>query len=75
MEILSANAGVIADILKELAADLEDTVGGLRALDSSDEAKRSSGAETVEDVLRRGNAGRSRIPASTALPATRPSRS
>ena len=71
VEILSANAGVVADILEELSADLEDTVGGLRALDSADEAKRSSGAETVEDVLRRGNAGRARIPGKHGAPPTR----
>jgi prephenate dehydrogenase len=56
VEILSANAGAVADVLEELAAD---------------EAKRQEGAGAVEDVLRRGNAGRSRIPGKHGAPPTR----
>lgn len=62
IDILSANPGPVADILAEVAADLAETVSALRSLDSHDQAKRGSGALGIEDVLRRGNAGRSRVP-------------
>ncbi|MDT0269865.1 prephenate dehydrogenase [Streptomyces sp. DSM 44915] len=62
IEILSANPGPVADVLAEVAADLERTVGALRALESADEAKRADGAAGIEAVLRRGNAGRARVP-------------
>ncbi|QUW84571.1 prephenate dehydrogenase [Streptomyces mirabilis] len=62
VDILSANAGVVADLLEELAADLDTTIGGLRAMAATDDAKRAHGAEVIEDVLRQGNTGRARIP-------------
>ncbi|MEW2634070.1 prephenate dehydrogenase [Streptomyces sp. NPDC048389] len=62
VEILSANPGPVADVLAGVAADLDETVRALRALQSSDESKRQGGAEGIEDVLRRGNAGRVRVP-------------
>jgi prephenate dehydrogenase len=62
IDILSANPGPVADILADVAADLEETVAALRSLDSSDDAKRGGGALGIEDVLRRGNAGRARVP-------------
>ncbi|GAA4925669.1 prephenate dehydrogenase [Streptomyces coeruleoprunus] len=62
IEILSANPGPVADVLAGLAADLDETVRSLRALDSSDEDKRHDGAAGIEDVLRRGNTGRARVP-------------
>ncbi|MDH2392864.1 MULTISPECIES: prephenate dehydrogenase [Streptomyces] len=62
VEILTANPGPVADVLAGVAADLGETVQALRALQSSDESKRQGGAEGIEDVLRRGNAGRSRVP-------------
>lgn len=62
IDILSANPGPVADILSAVAADLDETVRALRALESADEAKRGEGVEGIEDVLRRGNAGRSRVP-------------
>ncbi|MFF4602179.1 prephenate dehydrogenase [Streptomyces sp. NPDC001339] len=62
IEILSANPGPVADVLSEIAADLDETVRSLRALDSADEDKRGTGAGGIEDVLRRGNAGRERVP-------------
>jgi prephenate dehydrogenase len=71
VEILSANAGVVADIMEELAADLLGAVAGLRSLEAADEGKRREGAAAVEDVLRRGNAGRSRIPGKHGAPPTR----
>ncbi|MFD9223248.1 prephenate dehydrogenase [Streptomyces sp. NPDC060064] len=62
VEILSANPGPVADVLAGVAADLDETVQALRALQSSDQSKRQGGAEGIEDVLRRGNAGRVRVP-------------
>ncbi|MDQ0580074.1 prephenate dehydrogenase [Streptomyces rishiriensis] len=62
IDILSANPGPVADLLTDVAADLEGTVRSLRALQSSDDAKRREGADGVQDVLRRGNAGRVRVP-------------
>ncbi|MFH8882967.1 prephenate dehydrogenase [Streptomyces californicus] len=62
VEILSANPGPVADVLAGVAADLEETVAALRGLGSADEGKRSAGTRTIEDVLRRGNAGRVRVP-------------
>ncbi|BDH11085.1 prephenate dehydrogenase [Streptomyces hygroscopicus] len=62
IDILSANPGPVADVLGEIAADLDETVRSLRALESADEEKRGGGAGGIEDVLRRGNAGRERVP-------------
>ncbi|KOV70197.1 prephenate dehydrogenase [Streptomyces sp. MMG1121] len=62
IDILSANPGPVADLLCDVAADLDETVRALRALQSSDEAKRHEGTTGVEDVLRRGNAGQVRVP-------------
>lgn len=62
IDILTANPGPVADVLSAVAADLDETVRALRALQSADEDKRRGGTEGVEDVLRRGNAGRARIP-------------
>ncbi|MEU9917517.1 prephenate dehydrogenase [Streptomyces sp. NPDC051001] len=62
IDILSANPGPVADLLTDVAADIEETVRALRSLQSSDEAKRGEGAVGIEDVLRRGNAGQVRVP-------------
>ncbi|ONK15339.1 prephenate dehydrogenase [Streptomyces sp. MP131-18] len=62
LDILAANPGPVADVLSELAADLEETIRSLRALEAADEAKREGGAAGIEAVLRRGNAGRERVP-------------
>ncbi|MGK3092949.1 prephenate dehydrogenase [Streptomyces sp. WAC01490] len=62
VEILSANPGPVADVLAGVAADLEETVTALRGLHSADEEKRRAGTDAIEDVLRRGNAGRVRVP-------------
>ncbi|PBC81602.1 prephenate dehydrogenase [Streptomyces sp. 2224.1] len=71
LDILSANPGPVADVLGEIAADLDETVRSLRALESADDAKRGGGAGGIEDVLRRGNAGRERVPGKHgAAPAT-----
>lgn len=62
IDILSANPGPVADLLTEFAADLDETVRALRALESSDEDKRREGGAGIENVLRRGNAGQVRVP-------------
>lgn len=62
IDILSANPGPVADVLAAVAADLEGTVRALRALDSDDDGRREDGAAGIADVLRRGNAGRTRVP-------------
>lgn len=62
VEILSANPGPVADVLAGVAADLDETVRALRSLQSADEAERKNGADGIENVLRRGNAGRVRVP-------------
>lgn len=62
IDILTANPGPVADVLSAVAADLDGTVRALRALQSADEGERKGGAAGVEDVLRRGNTGRARIP-------------
>lgn len=62
VEILSANPGPVADVLAGVAADLEETVAALRGLGSADADRRSAGTHAIEDVLRRGNAGRVRVP-------------
>ncbi|MFJ3928141.1 prephenate dehydrogenase [Streptomyces sp. NPDC090022] len=71
VEILSANPGPVADVLSGIAADLEETVEALRGLQSADEDKRRGGAEGIEDVLRRGNAGRDRVPGKHGAAPTR----
>jgi prephenate dehydrogenase len=62
IDILSANPGPVADVLADLATDLTGTVEALRALQSADEEKRRQGATGIEDILRRGNAGQSKVP-------------
>ncbi|MEU3227806.1 prephenate dehydrogenase [Streptomyces sp. NPDC006976] len=62
VEILAANPGPVADVLAGVAADLDETVAALRGLQSADEDKRRAGTEGIQDVLRRGNAGRVRVP-------------
>ncbi|MDQ8702950.1 prephenate dehydrogenase [Streptomyces sp. LHD-70] len=62
IDILSANPGPVADLLAEVSADLDEAVRALRALQSADEEKRTDGAQGVERVLRRGNAGQIRVP-------------
>ncbi|MFJ4203426.1 prephenate dehydrogenase [Streptomyces sviceus] len=62
IDILSANPGPVADLLTDVAGDLEETVRALRALQSADESKRGEGTSGIEDMLRRGNAGQVRVP-------------
>lgn len=62
IDILSANPGPVADLLSAVGEDLEEAVRALRLLESADPAKRTEGAQAVETLLRRGNAGQSRVP-------------
>jgi prephenate dehydrogenase len=62
IDILTANPGPVAEVLAGIAGDLGETVAALRALQSSDEDKQHGGIAVIEDVLRRGNAGRARVP-------------
>ncbi|MER6079118.1 prephenate dehydrogenase [Streptomyces sp. NPDC001833] len=60
-DILSANAGVVADILDEVAVDLDDAVAGLRALAATDDAKHAEGRRRMDLLLHEGRAGRKRV--------------
>ncbi|OIJ64176.1 prephenate dehydrogenase [Streptomyces mangrovisoli] len=62
IDILSANPGPVADLLTDVASDLEETVRALRALQSADDAKRVEGTLGITDMLTRGNAGQVRVP-------------
>ena len=55
VEILAANAGPVADVLTALRADLDELVAALGSIERG-------GVQVVADALRRGNAGRDRIP-------------
>ncbi|MFD9129859.1 prephenate dehydrogenase [Kitasatospora sp. NPDC059571] len=70
-DILSANAAAVADVLQEVAADLDRTVTALRALQCADEGGRRDGAAGIESVMRRGNTGQARIPGKHGAPPTR----
>jgi prephenate dehydrogenase len=62
IDILSANPGPVADLLADVATDLDETVRALRSLQSADEDKRRAGGAGIADMLRRGNAGQVRVP-------------
>ncbi|WP_340137796.1 prephenate dehydrogenase [Bailinhaonella thermotolerans] len=57
LDILTANAAPVAEVLEAMAADLAATASALRGLPAGDRAA----AETVAALLRRGAAGRHRI--------------
>jgi len=67
-EILAANATAVADVLDDYAADLHNAIAALRALAAGDQDKRESGRTNLIDLLRRGNAGQSRIPGKHGAP-------
>ncbi len=67
-EILSANATAVADVLDEFAADLGSAITALRALAAGDPDKREAGRADLVGLLRRGNAGQSRIPGKHGAP-------
>ncbi|MFI6349253.1 prephenate dehydrogenase [Streptomyces sp. NPDC050560] len=62
IDILSANPAPVADLLSEVASDLQETVRALRALDSADQDKRLAGTAGIQSMLSRGNAGQVRVP-------------
>jgi prephenate dehydrogenase len=68
-EILTANAGAVADVLEDYAGDLAAVIGSLRAL-AKEPAGPAGDAATEElvDRLRRGNAGQARIPGKHGAP-------
>lgn len=71
--IIVGNAGPVAEILRDVQADLDELVGGIEAaaLDPTDAASATPGGAhriapgavgAVTDVMGRGNAGQARIP-------------
>ncbi|MEU1917717.1 prephenate dehydrogenase [Streptomyces massasporeus] len=68
LDVLSANAAAVADVLEELGADLGRVVAALRAIASTDEAKRSDGADLVGTVLHQGRAGGVRVSGTRGKP-------
>lgn len=62
LDILSANPGPVADVLSGIAEDLETTVKALRELQAEADDGRKEGLAVLEDLLRRGNTGRARVP-------------
>jgi prephenate dehydrogenase len=67
-DILAANATAVADVLDDYAADLHNAIAALRALAAGDQDKRETGRADLIDLLRRGNAGQSRIPGKHGAP-------
>jgi prephenate dehydrogenase len=60
--ILAANAEPVADVLEGVAADLALAAAALRAGSDAGQAGADAAAELVADLLRRGTAGRAKIP-------------
>ncbi|GLF99212.1 prephenate dehydrogenase [Streptomyces yaizuensis] len=67
-DILRSNAGAVADVLEMFATDLDQAVDALRTVSDTDPAKRRRAAERLDELLREGIRGRSRI---TGKPGTR----
>lgn len=61
-DILESNATAVADVLTELAEDLQVTVAALRGLATDDADERAQGTTLLADLLGRGISGRDRIP-------------
>ncbi|GII86271.1 prephenate dehydrogenase [Sphaerisporangium siamense] len=60
--ILSGNARPVAEVLEAVAADLNEAARALREVAVGDSAQGAPAIGQVTDLLRRGNAGQSRIP-------------
>ncbi|MFJ8826739.1 prephenate dehydrogenase [Streptomyces sp. NPDC102467] len=71
LDVLSANAGSVADTLTELARDLERVTAALRRLELGAERTSDDGAEALLDVLNRGVAGHERLPNKHRAPKAR----
>ncbi|WP_440582081.1 prephenate dehydrogenase [Streptomyces flavofungini] len=61
-DILQANAGAVADVLRELHTDLSRLVPAVDALARSGGPDRELGMRTLVDLLDRGVSGRARLP-------------
>ncbi|MER5883779.1 prephenate dehydrogenase [Streptomyces sp. NPDC001941] len=64
-EILAANASSVADVLTELATDLDEAVAALRALAADDDGTASV---ALTALLARGTAGHGRLPHKRGTP-------
>ncbi|MEV6671075.1 prephenate dehydrogenase [Streptomyces sp. NPDC051162] len=64
LDVLSANAGTVADTLTELGRDLESVIKALRHLEAggTEEASDRGAEEVLLDVLNRGVAGCEKLP-------------
>lgn len=67
-EILSANAGAVADVLEEYAGDLGAVVSALRAIAEKGSKLAPEAEAALVERLRRGNAGVARIPGKHGAP-------
>ncbi|MCA6094668.1 prephenate dehydrogenase [Streptomyces sp. SCA3-4] len=61
-DILEANADAVAEVLEAYALDLDRLIAILRAQRSADDEVRRQAAGELEEMLRRGNRGRARVP-------------
>lgn len=68
VQILRANAGPVAGVLRNLVAELERT---MHALEAEHLAEAEPRPEIIAEVLSRGRAGRSRLPGKHGAAATR----
>jgi len=71
-DILEANAAAVAEVLQAFADELAFAVSALRTLEGSDEAARKQSRRDLEELLRRGNAGRERLPQKESRPLFEP---
>ena len=62
-DILGSNAAAVADILSELALDLDVVLAALRDLGSGDQQARRRASAEIGAALKRGAEGQARIPA------------
>ncbi|MBP2053834.1 prephenate dehydrogenase [Streptomyces griseochromogenes] len=62
VEILTANSAAVADVLEDLAQDLEGVANALRRSSQAGQDVRREGAELVRHTLRRGQTGHGRLP-------------
>jgi len=68
-EILGSNAAAVADVLDALGRDLGVVVAALReATRAGEPGQRAAALNPVVDALRRGNAGRARLPGKHGQP-------
>jgi prephenate dehydrogenase len=67
-DILESNATAVADVLTELAEDLDVTVAALRGLAACDADERAQGTTLLADLLTRGLAGRGAIAGKYGVP-------